>query len=85
MHIQLRFFAGLREALGTSGERFPVPEHVATAGEVLALLRRRGHPWEEALAPGRAYRIAVDQRMGDHASAIRDGAELAVFPPVTGG
>jgi molybdopterin converting factor small subunit len=62
-----------------------VPHHVSTAGDVLALLRRRGSPWEEALAPDRAYRIAVDQRMGSEASAIRDGAELAVFPPVTGG
>ena len=85
MHIQLRFFAGLREALGTSGERIQVPQHVATAGDVLDLLRRRGGPWDAALGPERAYRIAVDQRMGGLASAIHDGAELAVLPPVTGG
>lgn len=85
MHIQLRFFAGLREALGVSAEHLILPAHVGTAGDVLELLRSRGGAWEQALGPNRAFKLAVDQRMGELTSPVRDGAELAFFPPVTGG
>ena len=39
----------------------------------------------EALARGRALRGAVNQVMGDDAAAVPEGAEVAFFPPVTGG
>ncbi len=85
MQIQLRFFASLRETLGVSSEALELPGHVRSAGDVLVLLRQRGGAWEELLAPGRPFRIAVDQAMAGEASILRDGAELAIFPPVTGG
>ncbi|MFL6681544.1 MAG: MoaD/ThiS family protein, partial [Burkholderiaceae bacterium] len=39
----------------------------------------------QALAPGRAVRVAVDQALADESATLRDGAEVAFFPPVTGG
>ena len=62
-----------------------MPADVKTAGQVRDLLRARGGVWAEALADGRALRIALNQQMADGAAVLVDGCELAFFPPVTGG
>ncbi len=85
MQIQLKFFASLREAVGTGSESLAVPADVKTAGQVRELLRARGGVWAEALAEGRALRIAVNQQMADPSAPLTEGCELAFFPPVTGG
>ena len=85
MQIQLKFFASLREAVGTSSESLTVPAGVATAGELRELLRARGGVWAEALADTKALRIALNQQMTDASARIAEGCELAFFPPVTGG
>lgn len=83
MKIQLRYFASIREAIGASSES------VETAASTLAALRdeliARGGAHAEALARGRAVRVSINQTMADEASALSDGAEVAFFPPVTGG
>lgn len=85
MQIQLRFFAGLRETFGVSSESITLPDSTRTAGDVLAALRLRGEAWADALADGSAFRVAVDQRLGSPASLVHHGAEVAFFPPITGG
>jgi molybdopterin synthase sulfur carrier subunit len=54
VRVEVLYFAGLREAVGTARERVELPEGVATAAALRAHLRARG-------------------------------AEVAFFPPVTGG
>lgn len=85
MQIQLKFFASLREAVGTSSETLTVSADIQTAGQVRELLRARGGVWSEALAEGRALRVAVNQEMADASARLSEGCELAFFPPVTGG
>lgn len=85
MKIQLRFFASVREAVGTSQESVSLPESVQTVGDVRVWLRERGGAWSEALAEGRALRMAVNQQMTDAATRVSEGCEVAFFPPVTGG
>jgi molybdopterin synthase sulfur carrier subunit len=85
MMIHVKFFAGLREALGVSADTVIIPGDSGSAGDVLAALRARGGAWVEALAEERGFRVAVDQCMATTASAIRHGSEVAFFPPVTGG
>jgi molybdopterin synthase sulfur carrier subunit len=85
MNIQLRFFAGIRETLGTSHETVDLPPQVATIGQLRGFLRERGDVWAAALAPGRALRMARDQVMADEATLLSEGCEIAFFPPVTGG
>ncbi|HJV24760.1 MAG TPA: molybdopterin converting factor subunit 1 [Aromatoleum sp.] len=85
MNIQLRFFASIREALGTGQEAVSVPAHVQTVGDVRTFLRARGGVWAEALAEGRALRMAYNQQMTDASARISEGCEVAFFPPVTGG
>jgi len=85
MQIQLRFFASLREAVGTAQESLELPADVTTAGQVRDYLRSRGGPWAEALAEGRSLRIACNQQMAEPSTPVTEGCELAFFPPVTGG
>jgi molybdopterin synthase sulfur carrier subunit len=85
MHIQLRFFASVREALGVTQESITVPANVKTVGEVRDFLRERGGRWADVLAEGRSLRMAYDQVMTDAATEIAEGGEVAFFPPVTGG
>ena len=43
-------------------------------------------PWADALARGKAVRLALNQDMvADESAPLPAGAEVAFFPPVTGG
>jgi molybdopterin synthase sulfur carrier subunit len=85
MKVTLRYFAALREAVGVGQEELELPADVGTVGAVRELLRARGGVWAEALAPEKAVRMACNQVMCAPDSAVVDGAEVAFFPPVTGG
>jgi molybdopterin synthase sulfur carrier subunit len=81
--IQVRFFAALREAVGASA--LSLQTHAGTVGALRDELIGRGSPWAEALARGKSVRASVDHAMADDATPLRAGAEVAFFPPVTGG
>jgi molybdopterin synthase sulfur carrier subunit len=83
MKIQVRYFASLREALGAA-ESVDIAAG-ATLGALRDALIARGGEHARCLARGRAVRCALDQVMADEAVLLRDGAEVAFFPPVTGG
>ena len=83
MKVRVRYFASIREAVGRGSE------DVQVRGETLGALRdeliARGGAHATALARGKAVRMALDQVMSDDAAALREGCEVAFFPPVTGG
>lgn len=83
MKVRVRYFASLRERLGAE-EAVELPEG-ATVGALRAELVARGGSHAQALAAGRAVRCALNQRMCGEAEVLSDGAEVAFFPPVTGG
>lgn len=85
MRIKVKFFASLREVLKTSEELIDLPGHVVTVGQLRAYLGARGEPWSEALAEGRAVRAAMNHDMVGLDMVLVDNAEVAFFPPVTGG
>ena len=85
MDITLRFFASVRETLGTSQETVTLPPGVATVGAVRQHLVARGGVWEQALNEQRPLRMAFNQVMCDAATQVKEGGEVAFFPPVTGG
>jgi len=83
MKIALRYFASLREALG-AGETLEL-EAGTTVGALREQLIARGGPHATALAHGRVLRAALNKQMCGDDAVIADGAEVAFFPPVTGG
>jgi molybdopterin synthase sulfur carrier subunit len=84
--VRLVYLARLREALGASAESLVLPAAAApTVTTVLDALRARGGAFAVELAPGRAVRIAVNHAMAKPSDVVRDGDEVALFPPVTGG
>ncbi|PLP97403.1 molybdopterin converting factor subunit 1 [Cupriavidus pauculus] len=85
MQLELRYFASVREQVGQAAERAEVPADVRTVGDLRGWLRARGGVWAEALAEGRALRMAVDHAVARADTPLADGCEVAFFPPVTGG
>jgi molybdopterin synthase sulfur carrier subunit len=86
MRIQLRYFASLREALGPGETLVWTDAPVApTLGALRDRLVARGGHHAEVLARPRPVRCALDQTMSDESAPLHDGAEVAFFPPVTGG
>ena len=83
MKIRVRYFASLREALGAEEQ-----VEIASASSVGALrdhLLGLSPAHAQGLSRDRAVRCALNQRMCGEEAALNDGAEVAFFPPVTGG
>ena len=83
MKITVKYFASIREAMGQSSE--PVTTSAMTLAALRDELIARGGGYAQALARGKTLRMALNQTMADEATALVDGAEVAFFPPVTGG
>lgn len=83
MQLNVRYFASIRESIGVTSET------CQTAAVTLAGLRDelvlRSPAHADALARGRTVRMAMNQVMCEETTALVDGAEVAFFPPVTGG
>ena len=83
MNITVRYFASIREAAGTASELLNT--EAGTIAELRAELLARGGALAEALAPGRAVRMALNQMLAHEHAGLSEGDEVAFFPPVTGG
>ncbi|SMC22986.1 molybdopterin synthase subunit MoaD [Andreprevotia lacus DSM 23236] len=83
--LHLRYFARLRERFGRDAEPLGIPAVPYTVADVIALLVARGGIWADELGGPRVFRVAVDQEMAQLDTPVHDGAEVAIFPPVTGG
>lgn len=81
--IHLRYFASIREALGTGSETLVTA--APTVGALREELIARGGATAEALAAGKAVRMALNQTLCEADAALSAGDEVAFFPPVTGG
>ena len=82
MSVKVLYFAGLKEALGKSGETLELPAGVGTVGGLRDWLA--GHR-REGLGSARDLRCAVNQDMAGPDTTVGDGDEIAFFPAVTGG
>ena len=83
MKITVKYFASIREALGQGSES--VDTQAGTLQALRDELLARGGAYATALARGKAVRMALNQVMSEESAALVDGAEIAFFPPVTGG
>ncbi|MFT4172588.1 MAG: molybdopterin converting factor subunit 1 [Rhodocyclaceae bacterium] len=83
MHVNVLYFASLREALGMAAERLELPAGVESVDAARALLVARGGEWAALARP--TVRSAVNQSLAEGGMRLSEGDELAFFPPVTGG
>ena len=83
MKLNVKYFASIRELVGVSTQVFDT--QAATLGALRDELIALGGAHAEGLARGRAVRMALNQIMSDESAALVEGAEVAFFPPVTGG
>ena len=81
--IHIKYFASIRESLGSGSETVETlaPTVQGLRDELIA----RGGVYADALAHGRAVRVAINQTLALESAPLADGAEVAFFPPVTGG
>jgi molybdopterin converting factor subunit 1 len=83
MKLRVLYFARLRERFGAAEETLDFAG--TTVADLIATLQARGGVWAEELGEGRAFRVAVNQDLVTPDAEVPDGAEVAIFPPVTGG
>lgn len=81
--ITVKYFASIRESIGQSQES--LTSTATTLAELRDELIARGGSYADSLARGNAVRMALNQTMANETAALADGAEVAFFPPVTGG
>jgi len=82
MKVAVRYFASLREALG-SGEALDAD--AATVGALRDALVARGGRYAEVMGRERAVRAARNLVLCAESTALAEGDEIGFFPPVTGG
>ena len=83
MKVTVKYFASIREEIGRAGE--VVDTSAPSCGGLRDELLARGGAHAQALARGKSVRMALDQVMADEAAPLKEGCEVAFFPPVTGG
>jgi molybdopterin synthase catalytic subunit len=81
MRVTMLYFAAARERAGIPSEALELPDG-ATAAQALALACER-HPGLLAIAT--KLRVAVDEDFVAPDRKLRDGAQVALIPPVSGG
>jgi molybdopterin synthase sulfur carrier subunit len=83
--IKIKYFAKLSENLDANAEELEFGVQSETVDKVIQLLVNRGEPWVTEFTAETNVLIAVNQEMADRHTAIKEGDEVAFFPPVTGG
>lgn len=83
MKVTVRYFASIREAVGVASE--VLDTDASTLAGLRDQLIASGGAYASALARGCAVRMALNQVMSAESADLTDAAEVAFFPPVTGG
>ncbi|MGH6725707.1 MAG: molybdopterin converting factor subunit 1 [Pseudolabrys sp.] len=83
--MKLRYFAWVRERVGKPEEDVDVPAGIETVAELMTWLSSRGEEYAHAFGNPKVIRAAIDRAHVQPQSPIGAAAEIAFFPPMTGG
>ncbi|WP_298956628.1 molybdopterin converting factor subunit 1 [uncultured Methylobacterium sp.] len=83
--MKLVYFAWVRERIGRPEEVLDPPPEVTTVAELVGWLRGRGEEYAYAFENEGVVRAAVDRVHAKPDTALAGAAEVAFFPPMTGG
>lgn len=82
--MRLMYFAWVRERIGLPKESFDTD--ASTVLELISELRQREDRYDLAFSDMSAIRVALDQELIEDLNTPLEGvAEVAFFPPMTGG
>lgn len=85
MSISIRFFASLKEHMGTDRLHLDSGFEPRTVAGLRAFLCAQNPDFDRAVHQLGRLKAAVNLDMADEETAIPASAEVAFFPPVTGG
>ena len=85
MEVTLKYFAWVRERIGTPEERVTLPDTVSTVADIIDWLKQRGEGYAAAFEREDIIRAAIDHAHASHEANVRGAREIAFFPPITGG
>lgn len=83
--IDVRYFARYREMLGVEGEALELTAETGSTEKLKQFLAERGESWADVFVTDLRVLVAVNQDMVSADTTLKDGDEVAFFPPVTGG
>jgi len=83
--MKILYFAWLREKVGVAQEELTVPAQARTVGDLALWLGQRSAGHAAAFANAKLVRCAINQEFAGVETPIAGAAEIAFFPPVTGG
>jgi molybdopterin synthase sulfur carrier subunit len=83
--VKVLYFAWVRERVGKAEEQIDPPPGIATVGELMAWLAQRGEEYAHAFENPKVIRAAIDKSHVRADASIAGAAEIAFFPPMTGG
>ncbi len=83
--MQALYFAWVRERIGLDAEPLDLPEDIKTVAALLDWLAQRSEGHGAALADRSLIRVALDNEFAGPEASLAGVAEVAIFPPVTGG
>ena len=85
MEVTLKYFAWVRERIGTGEERIALPATVETVADAIKWLKQKGEGYASAFEREDIIRVAIDHVHARHDAPLRGAREIAFFPPITGG
>ncbi|MDP7600699.1 MAG: molybdopterin converting factor subunit 1 [Rhodospirillales bacterium] len=83
--MKILYFAHFREKANIAEEDIDLPAGVKDVNSLLDWLEARGGGYTDAFADRNHIRVAVNQEHVEFDAALKDGDEVAFFPPMTGG
>jgi len=83
--VRVLFFASIKEALKTDHLELELPQELNTMQDLRLHLAAKSSLWAEVLGPNKQIRVAQNHEMVPMDTRIEADAEIAFFPPVTGG
>jgi molybdopterin synthase sulfur carrier subunit len=85
MTVKILYFAWVRERLGKADEEIEPPAGIATVGDLMTWLAKRGDEYAHAFDNPKVIRAAIDRNHVRPDTVIAGAKEIAFFPPMTGG
>ena len=83
--INIKYFARLSEALNVKSEEVEFNEQINTVESLIQSLVVRGEPWISEFSIENKILVAVNHELSNRQASLKQGDEVAFFPPVTGG